>query len=118
VAFEIDAEALLRSANTEPPAPRIWTYPIAKEDIALVVPRETAASDVLAVLIHAAGDLLEEARLFDVYEGSQVPSGSKSLAFALRFRAPDRTLSSEEVLAARTRAVEAAASRFGAVLRG
>lgn len=118
VAFELDASALFAMADTVPAAPRIWTHPVAKEDIALVVPMDCAVGDVLAVLRAAAGELLEEVRLFDVYQGSQVPQGSKSLAFNLRFRAPDRTLGAEEVAQARTRAVQAAAARFGAVLRG
>ena len=64
-----------------------------------------------------AGDLLESVRLFDVYEGPQVPEGKKSLAFALRFRAPDRTLSTEEIAAAREGALESALQRVGATLR-
>ena len=63
------------------------------------------------------GDLLEEVRLFDVYTGEQVADGHRSLAFALRFRAPDRTLTNEEANAARDAAVAVAADRFGAALR-
>jgi phenylalanyl-tRNA synthetase beta chain len=55
--------------------------------------------------------------LFDVYEGAQVPEGHKSLAFALRFRAQDRTLAAEEVAAARQAGVDAAGKSFGATLR-
>ena len=65
-----------------------------------------------------AQDLLEEVALFDVYTGEQVGQGRKSLAYTLRFRAPDRTLTDEEVTAARDAAVAEAARRTGAVLRG
>jgi phenylalanyl-tRNA synthetase beta chain len=75
------------------------------------------AGDVEAALQQGAGPLLESIRLFDVYTGEQVPPGRKSLAYALRFRAPDRTLTDEEVAGARAMAVAAAAERFGATLR-
>jgi phenylalanyl-tRNA synthetase beta chain len=65
-----------------------------------------------------AGDLLEDVRLFDVYTGPQVGEGRKSLALALRFRAADRTLTEDEASAARDAAVQMAAERAGAVLRG
>jgi phenylalanyl-tRNA synthetase beta chain len=63
-------------------------------------------------------DLLEEVRLFDVYTGAQAGEGRKSLAYTLRFRAADRTLTAEETTAARDAAVAEAARRVGAVLRG
>ena len=65
-----------------------------------------------------AGVFLESIRLFDVYTGEQAGEGRKSLAYTLRFRAPDRTLTAEEVSAARDAAVAEAQQRTGAVLRG
>jgi hypothetical protein len=62
-------------------------------------------------------ELLESVRLFDVYSGAQVPDGNRSLAFALRFRAADRTLSAPDIAAAREGAIAEAASRCGATLR-
>jgi phenylalanyl-tRNA synthetase beta chain len=117
VALELNLSALLDAANVVAAAPAIWTFPVAKEDIALVVKADVAATDVLNVVREAAGELLEDIRLFDVYEGSQVAEGHKSLAFALRFRAQDRTLAAEEVAAARQAGVDAAAKSFGASLR-
>jgi len=76
------------------------------------------AATVAETLRVGAGELCESVRLFDVYTGEQVGVGRKSLAFALRFRAPDRTLTDAEVLAARDAAVSAAAQEHGAVLRG
>jgi len=72
---------------------------------------------VARVLRAGGGALLEDIRLFDVYTGDQVGEGKRSLAYSLRFRAPDRTLTVEEATAARDAAVAAAAERFGAVLR-
>ncbi|WP_334664919.1 hypothetical protein, partial [Streptomyces cyaneofuscatus] len=69
-------------------------------------------------LREGAGELLESLRLFDVFTGEQIGEGNKSLAYALRFRAPDRTLTVDEASAARDSAVALAAERTGAVLRG
>ncbi len=69
------------------------------------------------MLESGGGDLLEDIRLFDVYTGEQVGEGKRSLAYALRFRAPDRTLTVEEATAARDAAVAALAERHGATLR-
>ena len=85
--------------------------------MALVVDETVAAADVEAALREGAGPLLESIRLFDVYTGEQVGEGKKSLAFALRFRAPDRTLKEGESSAARDAAVRVAAERTGAVQR-
>ena len=117
VALELNLSALLEVANVVAVAPTVWTFPVAKEDIALVVKSDVGATDVLNVVKTGAGELLEDIRLFDVYEGSQVADGHKSLAFALRFRAQDRTLAAEEVAAARQAGVDAAAKAFGATLR-
>lgn len=77
----------------------------------------TQVQDVTGALIEGGGDLLESVRLFDVYSGDRVAGDSKSLAFALVVRAPDRTLTASEALAVRDSALAAAASRTGAVLR-
>ncbi|HEX6470625.1 MAG TPA: phenylalanine--tRNA ligase subunit beta [Streptosporangiaceae bacterium] len=99
-------------------APRVSTFPVATQDVALVVAADVPAAEVEAALRAGAGELLESVRLFDVYTGEQVGDGRKSLAYTLRFRAPDRTLTTEEVTAARDAAVAAAADRTAATLRG
>ena len=71
-----------------------------------------------AALVEGAGPLLEAVRLFDVFTGAQVGEGRKSLAYKLTFRAPDRTLTAEEAVAARDAAVAVVADRVGATLRG
>jgi phenylalanyl-tRNA synthetase beta chain len=87
-------------------------------DVALVVPAGVAAADVASALRSGAGALLESIRLFDVFtDEARLGPGRRSLAFALRFRAPDRTLTVEEATAARDAAIEAAAAATGAALR-
>jgi len=86
--------------------------------VALVVDQAVPAAEVEAALAEGAGPLLESVRLFDVYASEQVGAGLKSLAYNLTFRAPDRTLTVEEAVAARDAAVALASSRVGAVLRG
>jgi phenylalanyl-tRNA synthetase beta chain len=116
-ALEIDLDRLMKHAVDTPQAPRFSNHPLAKEDVALVVDETVAAADVEAALRSGAGELLESVRLFDVFTGAQVGEGRKSLAFALRFRAPDRTLTEAETGAARDAAVAAATAAVGAVQR-
>jgi len=121
-AAELDLSAIETAAQARGPvqAPPVSGYPLATQDVALIVPDTVPAADVEAALASgaaAAGPLLEAIRLFDVYTGEQAGEGSKSLAYTLRFRAPDRTLTAEEVTAARDAAVAEAARRTGAVLR-
>ena len=117
VAVEINADVLFEAAADVIVARHISTFPVATQDVALVVPQEVPADDVLSALREGAGELLEDVALFDVYAGKGIEEGKKSLAFSLRFRAPDHTLTSEEASAARESAVALAASRFGAVQR-
>lgn len=117
VAAELDLDRLLEQAPEVVVAPSYSDFPLAKEDVALVVDDSVAAGDVEAALRDGAGDLLESIRLFDVFTGEQIGAGKKSLAFALRFRAPDRTLTEDETAAARDAAVAVAAERTGAVQR-
>src|SRR5499427_4191528 len=124
-AAEIDLSVIETAAAALSPvdAPVISPCPVATQDVALVVAASVPAAEVQAALSAGAagagdGSLLEEVRLFDVYTGEQAGEGNKSLAYTLRFRAPDRTLTDEEVTAARDAAVAEAGRRVGAVLRG
>ncbi|WP_458110938.1 phenylalanine--tRNA ligase subunit beta [Arthrobacter sp. R1-13] len=117
VAVEINADVLFEAAADVIVARHISTFPVATQDVALVVPQEVAADEVLTALREGAGELLEDVALFDIYAGKGIEDGKKSLAFSLRFRAADRTLTAEEASAARESAVALAASRFGAVQR-
>ncbi|MBF4163048.1 phenylalanine--tRNA ligase subunit beta [Nocardioides acrostichi] len=117
IAAEVDLDVLIEAAVHLRPAPSFSDYPAAKEDVALVVDERTPAAAVEAALREGAGPLLESVRLFDVYRGEQVGAGQVSLAFALRFRAPDRTLTDEETAGLREAAVVAATQRTGATQR-
>ncbi|GLY33713.1 phenylalanine--tRNA ligase subunit beta [Kineosporia sp. NBRC 101731] len=117
VAAEIDLDVLIEASGGIVAAQPISTFPLAKEDVALVVKDEVPSGDVQSALAAGAGELLESVRLFDVYAQAPIEEGHKSLAFALRFRAPDRTLTAEETASARDAAVAAAAERTGAVQR-
>jgi phenylalanyl-tRNA synthetase beta chain len=115
-AMELDL-TLLGFDAAPVPAPRLSTFPMATQDVAVVVDASVPAAEVEAALRDGAGDLLESLRLFDVYRGAQLGEGKASLAFTLRFRAADRTLTVDEVTAAREAAVAEAARRTGAVAR-
>jgi phenylalanyl-tRNA synthetase beta chain len=96
VAFEIDVEPVLDAARL-PKAQPLPRFPAVERDLAVVVGDHVAAGMLLASIYEAAGDLLETARAFDEYHGAQVPEGSKSIAFTLTFRSPERTLTDAEV---------------------
>ena len=116
-AAEIDLDALIAAAPASGDIPMISGFPVAKEDVALIVDHEVPAAAVERALRTGAGPLLESVWLFDVYTGPQIGEGKKSLAYALRFRAPDRTLTDAEAAAARDAAVATAAELTGAVQR-
>jgi len=123
-AMELDMTVIETAADSLAPeqAPTLSAYPVAVQDVALIVDASIPAADVERALVAGAagaGDLaLEDLNLFDVYTGDQAGEGRKSLAYTLRFRAPDRTLTAEEASAARDVAVAEAGRQVGAVLRG
>ncbi|HEU5332861.1 MAG TPA: phenylalanine--tRNA ligase subunit beta [Actinocrinis sp.] len=117
-AMEVDLTALIPTRDVPVQGPSVSTFPMATQDVALVVDKAVPAAEVHTALSAGAGSLLESLRLFDVYEGERIGEGKKSLAFSLRFRAADRTLTVEEATEARDAAVALAAERTGAVLRG
>ncbi|MEI4270796.1 phenylalanine--tRNA ligase subunit beta [Klenkia sp. LSe6-5] len=114
-AMELDLDALPEAAVVQ--APRTSSFPPVHSDLALTVGVQVPAADVERALRAGAGELLEAVQLFDVYTGEQAGAGQKSLAYALTFRAPDRTLTRAEVAQAVGSALESAAG-VGAVLRG
>jgi phenylalanyl-tRNA synthetase beta chain len=95
----------------------IVTMPAATQDLSLVVPIDTPAGDVLAAVVEGAGELLEHAALVDDYRGRGIPEGGKSLTFALRFRAPDRTLTAAEASEAKLAGAARAGELYGATIR-
>jgi phenylalanyl-tRNA synthetase beta chain len=114
---ELDLDALVAAAPDVVDVAAIVSYPAATQDLSLVVDVSVPAGDVLHEVRAGAGELLEYARLVDDYRGAGVDEGQKSLTFALRFRATDRTLTAAEASEARDGAVRRAGERFGATLR-
>ncbi|HCJ49791.1 MAG TPA: phenylalanine--tRNA ligase subunit beta, partial [Microbacterium sp.] len=107
---ELDLDAVLAFVAAPEAAASLSTFPAATQDVSLVVPSDVPAGDVKLALVEGAGSLLEEARLVDDYRGAGIEEGRKSLTFALRFRADDRTLTAAEATEAKLARVDAAAS--------
>ena len=116
-AAELDLDRLLALADPDAHAIPIRALPAATQDLSLVVAVDVPAGDVRAAVAEGAGELLETIELVDDYRGAGVPDGSKSLTFALRFRAEDRTLTAAEATASKLAGVALAESRLGAALR-
>ena len=92
------------------------SYPAVHQDVAVVVDEAVPAARVRAAVLDGGGELLRSAEIFDLYRGQQLGEGRKSLALRLSFRAPDRTLTDEEV-AERRKAIEDAVAKIGGSLR-
>ena len=117
VVLELDLDLILSLAGSRIVAESLSTFPAATQDVSLTLPADIPAAEVQAALAEGAGALLESVRLVDDYRGEGVAEGTKSLTFALRFRAPDRTLTAAEATEAKLAGVAIAAERFGAALR-
>ncbi|MFC7457159.1 phenylalanine--tRNA ligase subunit beta [Brachybacterium sp. GCM10030267] len=116
-AFELDLEAVIASAPAVVRAAPVPTFPPAKEDFAFVVDENVPASAVEAAIVVGMGDLAERVRLFDVFTGEQIGHGKKSLAFAVRLRSAEGTLTAEQIGQARQRCITAVENAVGGVLR-
>jgi phenylalanyl-tRNA synthetase beta chain len=114
---ELEVEALMRAATRTTRVDDVSRFPPVRRDLAFVVGAGTPAAAVRAALEDAGGDLVGSVVLFDVFEGSPLPEGSRSLAFSIDFRAQDRTLTDEEAEAAVAAIVERLSREFGAQLR-
>jgi phenylalanyl-tRNA synthetase beta chain len=115
--FELDVERLMEPLPERILYDDVITFPAARQDVAVTVPDEVEAGALVAAVREAGGDDLRDVHVFDVYRGTQVGEGRKSLALHLVFQAPDRTLTDDEALALRERIVARLADRFGAELR-
>ncbi|PFG31067.1 phenylalanine--tRNA ligase subunit beta [Paramicrobacterium agarici] len=114
---ELNLDAVLALAPTNVATHSILTQPAATQDLSLVVSAYVAAQDVLDAVRAGSGDLLESIRLVDDYRGTGVGDDEKSLTFALRFRAPDRTLTAAEASEAKLSGAQRATELFGAAIR-
>jgi phenylalanyl-tRNA synthetase beta chain len=115
--FELDVEAMLElTAGREELYRDVTSFPAVLQDIAVVVPETVPAAEVEEAVRAGGGDLLAGVEVFDLYRGEQTGEGNKSLALRLEFRAPDRTLTDEEV-AQRREAIERELDGIGGRLR-
>jgi len=117
LAAELDLELILSSTSSTVAIKSVKTFPPVLEDLAIVVDDATTAEKVEQVIRKAAGELLEDLTLFDVYRGEQIGAEQKSLAFALTYQAADRTLTDEEVGKIRQKVILALEKELGAQLR-
>jgi len=116
--LEVDLDVLLGLSQRDLPFRPFSRYPSSDIDLAFEVDEETPAAVVESLLRSAAGDLLVDLGLFDVFRGEPVVEGRRSLAFAVRLQAADRTLTDAEVATVRQRCIDAVESDLGATLRG
>jgi len=117
--FEIDLDRLIAAAPVETGYEDLIGYPPLRQDLAVVLPEDVPAARVLAAVREAAGELLRDVRVFDVYTGAQVGEGNRrSLALALSFRAADRTLTDEDVAPVHERIVAALGALGGELRHG
>jgi phenylalanyl-tRNA synthetase beta chain len=118
VACELDVDLLLAGTRRPDAYQPVSRFPASTVDLAFVVPDTVPAAAVEATLRTAGDDLVEDVRLFDVFRSDALGTGRRSVAFALRYRAPDRTLTDEEVARVRQQAIDAVVREHGAELRG
>lgn len=114
---EVDLDAMIALAPTQLSARPLGTLPAATQDLSLVVDASVPAGEVQRTVAAGAGELLEAITLVDDYRGAGVPEGRKSLTFALRFRAADRTLTAAEATEAKLAGLALATDRHEATLR-
>lgn len=117
VAIEIDLDLVERHPGPSPTFRLLPRYPAVLRDMAVVLPEGIPAGEVEAAIRRTGGALVEAVRLFDVYQGEQVPEGKKSLAFSIQFRSPDRTLTDGEVATIHGEILKALEKEVGAILR-
>jgi phenylalanyl-tRNA synthetase beta chain len=116
-AFELDLDQLFATSHEPVTYADFITYPAIRQDIAVAVPEEVTAGELVAAARDAAGPELREIRVFDVYRGDQVGARRKSVAFSVAYQADDRTLTEDDATRLRGAIVAALADRFGAELR-
>lgn len=115
-AFELDLESIYDGQRDTVAATSVRTFPVALQDLAFITPDAVTAEQLRVALAAALGDACESVRCFDMYRGAHVPAGHRSLAFAVRLRASDRTLTESELAELRLAAVRAGEA-LGASLR-
>src|SRR5690606_4713478 len=115
--FELELSPLLEQGTLVPRARALPRFPAVLRDLSVVVPRQHTTEAVRALILEEGAPLVEDARVFDVYTGGNIPDSQRSLAFALRYRDPERTLQDAEVTETHQRIVERVQERLGGSLR-
>lgn len=118
IAAQLQMDALFTAANPVKRYAPLPKFPASSRDIAVVVADHIPAAQLENAISSAVGQILEQVTLFDVYKGTNIPDGKKSIAYSMSLRAPDHTLTDEECDAAMKRAIHALTEQFDAVLRG
>lgn len=116
-ACELDFLTLMAAASPEESYAPLPRFPAAQRDLALVCDASVPAAELIGAITSSGGKLLRACSVFDVYTGSHIPAGKKSVAFSLTYRADDRTLTDEEVDASIKRVLKTLHANFDAVIR-
>jgi phenylalanyl-tRNA synthetase beta chain len=114
---EIAMDELVERFTARRKYQELQRFPAVKRDLAVIVEKKILESQVRDVIVGRGGDLVEAAEVFDVYEGDQIPAGTKSLAYAIVLRSPERTLTEQEIDAILGRVEEALKSDLGGSIR-
>jgi len=117
IVSELNLDPLLKQADYLPLYQGLPRFPAVERDLAVIVDEAIPAESVAACIRAAAGELLVDLRLFDVYQGGQVPTGKKSLAYSLVLRSAERTLQEEEIASVHSKVLGHLAKELGALLR-
>ena len=115
--FEIDLDKLLAKKVGKMKYKEISKYPSVNKDLALVVDKNITSREIEMNIKKAGGSLLTNIKVFDVYEGTGIPEGKKSVAYALTFEKSDRTLTDEEINNAMDKIIELVEKKMNATLR-
>ena len=115
--LEIEIEPLIKYLKKRPLYKPLPKFPSVDRDMAIIIPEGKTHEEILATIKEAGGALVEEVRLFDLYRGSPIPSGHISLAFSIKYRDPDRTLTDEEINTKHSDIGDLLAAKFNAEIR-
>ncbi len=116
-AAELDFNTLCELHNEEKKYTKLPKYPAVSRDIAMLVDDDVTVGSIEKIITQCSGKILETVKLFDVYKGSQIPDGKKSVAYSISYRAADRTLVDDEINAVFNKTVKRLESELGAQLR-
>jgi phenylalanyl-tRNA synthetase beta chain len=113
----VDTGPLYAAARLVPAYQGLPRFPAVLRDLAVVVPLELRNDEVRRVILEVGGPLVEDALIFDVYTGKPIAEGHKNLAYAIRYRSPERTLTDADVTSAHQRIISEVNQRLGGALR-